>query len=54
MPTFYFPRYKKVHIAQPKKFPYNFHFFIDEVIETVVIIAIIHDKRESKFAMKRV
>ncbi len=54
MPTSYSPRYKKVRIAHPKTFPYNIHFYIDEVNETVVITAIVHNKRHPKFAMNRV
>jgi hypothetical protein len=54
MPTSYSPRYKNVRIAHPKKFPYNIHFYIDEVNETVVFTAIVHNKRHSKFAMNRV
>ena len=53
-PTSYAPRYKNVRIAHPKTFPYNIHFYIDEVNETVVFTAIVHNKREPKFAMNRV
>ncbi len=54
MPTSYSPRYKNVRIAHPKTFPYNIHFYIDEVNEVVVFTAIVHNKREPKFAMNRV
>lgn len=54
MPTSYSPRYKNVRIAHPKTFPYNIHFYIDEVNETVVFTAIVHNKREPKIAMNRV
>lgn len=54
MPTSYSPRYKNVRIAHPKIFPYNIHFYIDEVNQTVIFIAIVHNKREPKFAMNRV
>jgi hypothetical protein len=53
MPTSYSPRYKNVRIAHPKTFPYNIHFYIDEVNEVVVFTAIVHNKREPKFAMNR-
>ena len=54
MPTSYSTRYKNIRIAHPKTFPYNIHFYIDEVNEIVVFTAIIHNKREPKFAMNRV
>ena len=54
MPTSYSPRYKNVRIAHPKTFPYNIHFYIDELNETAVFTAIVHNKREPKFAMNRV
>ena len=54
MPTSYSPRYKNVRIAHPKIFPYNIHFYIDEVNQTVIFTAIVHNKREPKFAMNRV
>lgn len=54
MPTSYSPRYKKVRIAHPKTFPYNIHFYIDEDFNTVVFTAIVHNKRQPKFAMKRI
>ena len=54
MPTSYSPRYKNVRIAHPKILPYNIHFYIDEVNQTVIFTAIVHNKREPKFAMNRV
>jgi hypothetical protein len=54
MPTSYSPRYKNIRIAHPKTFPYNIHFYIDEVNETVVFTAIVHNKRHPKLAMNRV
>jgi plasmid stabilization system protein ParE len=54
MPTSYSPRYKNVRIAHPKTFPYNIHFYIDEINEIVVFTAIVHNKREPLFAMNRV
>jgi mRNA-degrading endonuclease RelE of RelBE toxin-antitoxin system len=53
-PSIYSPRYKNVRIAHPKIFPYNIHFYIDEVNKTVVFTAIVHNKRHSKLAMSRV
>ncbi len=54
MPTSYSPRYKNVRIAHPKTFPYNIHFYIDELNETVVFTAIVHNKRHSKLAINRI
>ncbi|PDS25682.1 plasmid stabilization system [Flavobacterium branchiophilum] len=54
MPTSYSPRYKNIRIAHPKTFPYNIHFYIDEVNKTVVFTAIVHNKRHPKFAINRV
>lgn len=36
------------------KFPYNIHFYIDEINETDVFTAIVHSKRHPNFAMNRV
>jgi mRNA-degrading endonuclease RelE of RelBE toxin-antitoxin system len=54
MPTSYSTRYKNIRIAHPKIFPYNIHFYIDEVNEIVVFTAIIHNKRKPKLAINRV
>lgn len=54
MPTAYSIRYKNVRIAHAKVFPYNIHFYVDEVIELIVITAIVHNKRHADIARKRV
>jgi hypothetical protein len=54
MPTAYSVRYENVRIAHVKVFPYNIHFYIDEVFKLVVITAIVHNKRHSDIARKRV
>lgn len=54
MPSAYSTRYKKVRIAQPKTFPYNIHFYIDESLKTVVITTIVHNKRNPKLAVRRI
>ena len=53
-PKMYAVQYKKIRIAHPKRFPYNIHFYIDELRNTVVVTAIVHGKRHSKIAKKRV
>mgnify|MGYP000040089743 CR=1 FL=1 len=52
-PKSYALRYKIIRIAQPKIFPYNIHFYIDEPKQMVVITAIVHNKRLPKVATKR-
>ena len=54
MPFSYSVRYKNIRIAHPKVFPYNIHFYVDETIESVVITAIIHNKRKLNIASKRI
>jgi hypothetical protein len=53
-PKSYSVRYKKIRIAHPKKFPFNIHFYIDELNNTVVITGIIQSKRHPNMAKKRV
>lgn len=53
MPTSYPIRHNKVRIAHPKTFPYNIHFYIDDVNKTIVFTAIIHNKRQPEFALNR-
>jgi hypothetical protein len=54
MPSAYSPRYKNIRIAHPKTFPYNIHFYIDELNQTIVFTAIVHNKRNPKLARNRV
>jgi hypothetical protein len=54
MPFSYSARYKNIRIAHPKVFPYNIHFYINELEESVVITAIIHNKRQPNVASERV
>jgi plasmid stabilization system protein ParE len=53
-PQIFSIRYKKTRIAHTKVFPYNIHFYIDEPQTSVVITAIVHNKRHPKMAKKRV
>ncbi len=52
-PTTYSIRYKKVRIANTKRFPFSIHFYIDEITIAVVITAIVHTKRHPKIAKNR-
>ncbi|TAN01290.1 MAG: plasmid stabilization system [Chitinophagaceae bacterium] len=54
LPTAYSVRYKNIRIAHPKRFPYNIHFYIDESETTVVITAIVHNRRNQRVSHKRV
>ena len=54
MPFAYSVRYKTIRIAHPKVFPYNIHFYINELEELVVITAIVHNKRLSTVAGERI
>ena len=52
-PKAYAVRYKNVRIAHPPIFPYAIHFYIDDIEDTIVIIAIIHGRRHPDKAKKR-
>jgi len=52
-PLIYAVRYKNVRIAHTKKFPYNIHFYIDETNTTVVIIGVVHNKRNDALFLDR-
>jgi hypothetical protein len=54
MPFAYSIRYKNIRIAHPKVFPYNIHFYINELEESVVITAIVHNKRQLNIAKERI
>lgn len=54
MPTAYTIRYKTIRVAHTKVFPYNIHFYCDELTELIVITAIVHNKRNSNVAQERV
>ena len=48
-PESYAVRYKNIRIAHPKNFPYNIHFYIDEVNRTITITNIIHSARNASY-----
>ena len=54
MPVSYAIRYKSIRIAYPKVFPYNIHFYIDEIDNIIVITAIVHNKRIQDFVEDRI
>ena len=54
MPVSYAIRYKSIRIAHPKVFPYNIHFYIDEIDSVIVITAIVHNKRNQDFVEDRI
>jgi len=53
MPLVYAVRYKNVRIAHTKIFPYNIHFYIDETKAQVVIIGIVHNRRNDAISLDR-
>jgi mRNA-degrading endonuclease RelE of RelBE toxin-antitoxin system len=53
MPSAYAVRYRNVRIAHTKVFPYNVHFYIDEAKAQVVIIGIVHNKRNNALFFDR-
>lgn len=53
-PLAYSVRYKNVRITHTKTFPYGIHYYIDDTNNQIVIIAIIHNKRNPDIAQKRV
>ena len=53
MPSAYAVKYRNVRIAHTKVFPYNIHFYIDESKAHVVIIGIVHNKRNNALCLDR-
>ncbi len=53
-PFAYGVRYKNIHIAYAKIFPYGIHFYIDDTNNQIVVIAIVHNKRHPNTALERV
>ena len=51
-PFMYAVCYGSVRIARPKVFPYNIYYYVD-VNATVIIIAIIHNKRDRSVVFQR-
>ena len=53
MPSSYAVRYRNIRIAHTKVFPYNVHFYIDETKAQVVIIGIVHNRRNDALFLDR-
>ena len=53
IPSAYAVRYRNIRIAHTKIFPYNVHFYIDETKAQVVIIGIVHNKRNDALILDR-
>lgn len=47
-------RYKNVHIVHLDKFPCSIHFYIDEPEQKIVIIAILHNRRNPAISYKQI
>jgi plasmid stabilization system protein ParE len=52
-PFIYSPIFKNIRIAHPKIFPYGVHFYIEEDIKQITIIAILHNKQDKSKFKKR-
>jgi len=46
-------RYKNIRIAHLKTFPFNIYFYIDTVLNEIVIITIVHSYRNPNIATER-
>ena len=53
MPSAYAVKYRNIRIAHTKVFPYNVHFYIEETKAQVVIIGIVHNKRNNALFLDR-
>jgi plasmid stabilization system protein ParE len=54
MPTGYSIRYKNIRIIHTKVFPYNVHYFVNEVEKKIAITAIVHNKRNLDVVRNRI
>jgi mRNA-degrading endonuclease RelE of RelBE toxin-antitoxin system len=54
MPSAFAVRYKNVRIVHTKIFPYNIHYYIDETKAQVVIIGVVHNRRNDALFLDRV
>ncbi|TAM96446.1 MAG: plasmid stabilization system [Chitinophagaceae bacterium] len=54
MPFTHAARYKNVRIAHLDKSPFSIHFYIDEADQKIVVIAILHNRRNPAIAYKRI
>lgn len=53
-PKAYAIRYKNIRIAHTKIFPYNIHFYINQSQKQVIIIGIVHNRKNPKKTSKRI
>jgi plasmid stabilization system protein ParE len=52
-PFIYHPLFENIRIAQPKNFPYGIHFKINEDINQIIIVAILHNKQDKSKIINR-
>ena len=52
-PYHYEVKYKNVRMALCTIFPYAVHFYIDDAIQPLVIIGIVHQHRDPKVTLER-
>ena len=53
MPSAFAVRYRNVRIAHTRIFPYNIHYYIDEIKAHVVFIGVVHNKRADALFLDR-
>jgi plasmid stabilization system protein ParE len=53
-PFIYSPIFENIRIAHPKIFPYGVHFYIEEDIKRITIVAILHNKQDRSKLKKRI
>ena len=53
MPSAFAVRYRNVRIAHTKIFPYNIHYYIDEAKAQIIIIGVVHNKRNNALFLNR-
>jgi plasmid stabilization system protein ParE len=47
-------RFKEIRVARTKKFPLNIYFLVNEQDHTILIISILHEKRDMNFISNRI
>ena len=52
-PFIYYPIFENIRIAHPKFFPYGIHFIINEDKKEILIVAILHNKKDKSKMIKR-
>jgi hypothetical protein len=43
-PFIFYPKFENVRVAHAKGFPYGVHFITNELLKTITIVAVLHNK----------